>query len=100
MQHSQKQQIRIEFKPNFADSFPLILSDFKLKAMSAMVRVFVKQSERQGFTLEEILQGFSGLAHQRGLGQTSFFLDEASYESVRASRSASRKRKGKQSNQK
>lgn len=96
MPHNQNQKIKVEFKPNFANSFPLILFDFKLKAISVIVRVFVEQSERQGFTFEEILQGFSGLAHQRGLGQTSFFLDEASYESVRASR----KRKSNLSNHK
>lgn len=87
----QQKQFRLESKVRLTNSLPSIIFDLKLKTLSRILRVIVRESEKRGYTFEELLQGFSQIAHERGLSRTSFFLDEASYESARVRKKQKRK---------
>jgi len=73
-------QFNSEFEEDFAEGFVEILDDLKKQSIAPVVRIFVEQIERYGYTLYEVLNALAGIVHGRNLRQATALLESAASE--------------------
>lgn len=61
----------------FVNAFPELLLEAKIDALAPVIKLFLQQIERQGFTFEEFLLTLSFLAFDRKLTKAGFHLEDA-----------------------
>ena len=70
-------QFHSEFEEEFAEGFVEILDDLKKQSIAPVVRIFVEQIERYGYTLSEVFNALAGITHSRNLRQATALLESA-----------------------